>query len=702
LGTGEHRALSEPGASLPRGARRRARDRRTGGLLVALLFGLFALCYLAASSRGYAREELLRASAWCLILLGAYAGWGTALAAITRQRRVPLALSVIWGASLFTFFGGVSAAASLLSAGSLHAFIVVGGLLLAAHTLRRRRELGLRLRALWRTAPRSPPVQVALLALGVFSAIQILGGAADLASNPYDDGIAYYPFAKQLLEHGTLIEPFSFRRLGTLGGQALQHAALLLAVPLPMLNAFDRSLCLLLSLGLLASHEVEGKRPPLFARMLSALVLLSLPNISINSASHYSGLAFFLGLFQTLERLPRPPLAGRRERVASLVPLALTAAALCTLRQNYLATVGLCLCISYACVLLQRRARPRASALEAVVCFGLLGGALLPWLILSYRSSHTFLFPLLPGTFNPDVALQSHWSTFSKLLRFAWEVWMHAEPFAALSLFLLAGLSVRERSLRRPLASLWLAAVLTIALSCASLSLMDPGNLSRYCFGFLAASILLSWQCAAARFRAEPLTATVMALALLVTLERNQSQTYEMVDRRIADLAELLRRTSPAEPVPPVAAAYRRLQSFTPVGATLLVMLEEPYHLDYARNTIYSLDLPGIASPGRGMPCFQGPEALAGYLHQQGIRYLAFVRPERAAFSYRRADWFPKIFGPQEIWRVYAPYMVDVMDNVARLGESRGLLHEDAGMMLLDLDSRVENSSVEDSRNLER
>jgi hypothetical protein len=240
--------------------------------------------------------------------------------------------------------------------------------------------------------------------------------------------------------------------------------------------------------------------------------------------------------------------------------------------------------------------------------------------------------------------------------------------------------------------------VITVALSCASLSLMDSGNLARYCFGFLAASILLGWQCAAARFRSEPITAAVMAVVLLITLERNHARTYEMVDRRIADLAELLRRTTPAQLEPPAALAYRRLQSFTPAGASLLVMLEEPYHLDYARNTIVSLDLPGIARPGRGMPCFRGPEVLADYLHEQGIRYLAFVRPERASSLYRRAEWFPKIFGPQEIWKVYAPYMVDVMDSVEQLGKSRTLLHEEDGMVLLDLEATAEERNADDSK----
>ena len=39
--------------------------------------------------------------------------------------------------------------------------------------------------------------------------------------NQPDDFIAYLPFAKRLLQSGTLIEPFSLRRLASLGGQAI-------------------------------------------------------------------------------------------------------------------------------------------------------------------------------------------------------------------------------------------------------------------------------------------------------------------------------------------------------------------------------------------------------------------------------------------------------------------------------------------------
>jgi hypothetical protein len=141
---------------------------------------------------------------------------------------------------------------------------------------------------------------------------------------------------------------------------------------------------------------------------------------------------------------------------------------------------------------------------------------------------------------------------------------------------------------------------------------------------------------------------------------------------------------------PPIAATYRRLQAATPAGARVLVMLDEPYFLDYARNEIWNLDLPGTASPSPSIPCFQGPEAVAEYLHGLGIRHLVFVMPEKSMFLYGPDLWRPRLYDPDEIWRVYAPYVVDVMENLVALSKTRVHVHDEGGMVVLDLEKRKE------------
>jgi hypothetical protein len=172
---------------------------------------------------------------------------------------------------------------------------------------------------------------------------------------------------------------------------------------------------------------------------------------------------------------------------------------------------------------------------------------------------------------------------------------------------------------------------------------------------------------------------------MLTPLQTQDKKIKKMLDVRVRDTGELLRRTVPSQGEPPVAAAYHRMQDVVPAGAQLLVMVDEPFFFDFRRNPILNLDMPGTASPAPGIPCFVGPEPVAEYLLARGIRYVAFVAPERSTFLYRRVVWWDHMYDPNEIWRIYAPYMVNVMDNIASLAKTRVALHEEAGMTVLDL-----------------
>ena len=680
---------------------RERRSRQRGVVIVAASCALLALCVLVPFLPRVPKEELVKTSLWGLAVLASCAGWGTLVAQrCWPDERVSLSLRTVWGASAFAFVGGICAMVSGLSGTVMTLWLVAGVGLLARSWVLERGKIGREARARWRAMRLNLPLTAVALFLGAAVVMHYLGGASDITSNPYDDDITYYPFAKQLLQRGTLIDPFSFRRMSTLGGQALFHAQLLIRV-LPLhLNVFDRSMCFVLSVGLIASQRVGGRKAPIMARLLSVMFLVVLPNTSINSASYYSGLAFFLAFFQTLERLPTTTFLAPRPAVQKLLPLALTGAALCTLRQNYQAAVGLVLVCSYGLAALKKPVR-RAAIVEGVVCVALIGLFVLPWLVLLYRSSDTFLFPLMRGTFRHGVHVQSQHMTPMGFVRFFAEIWLQPDPIYSLPLFMLVGLCIREQSVRRPLAAQWLGGFVSILILVQAFSLSDWGNLARYDYGFATASVLLTWQTVATHYATRSRSASskgsvwALTVALLVfglcaplIHPENRTRTKKMIAARLRDTDEMLRRSVPAQVDPPIGLTYRRLQSATPAGARMLIMLDEPYFLDYARNEIWNLDMPGTASPQPGIPCFQGPEVVAEYLHAQGIRHVAFVLPDRSTFLYRREIWFDHLYDPDEIWRVYAPYMVDVMDNLLALSTTRVHLYEESGMIVLDLEAK--------------
>ena len=675
--------------------------RAQAGIGVAVVVSLvLALCFVVPFLPNVPKEELMKTSLWALAFMGAAAGWGSELARrCWPEERIDLSLRVAWGSSLFAFVGGVCAMVSGLSKAVILVWMVGGAALAVRSCFMGRDRMAAELYARFRATRLHVPLAGVVAFLAVAVLFRYLGGASDFSSNPYDDDVSYYPFAKQLLERGTLIDPFSFRRMSTLGGQALYHAALLIRVQPLHLNVFDRGMCFVLAVGLLASHRVGDRKATLFARVVSVAFIVVLPNTGINSASYYSGLAFFLAFFQTLERLPSDAFLGPRSAVRRLVPLALTGAALCTLRQNYQAVVGIVLVSSYGLAALRvRRAALRSVVVEGVICLALVGLFVAPWLVLLYRSSDTFLFPLMKGTFRAGVDVQSREMTLLRFLRFFADVWLQPDPIYTLPLFFLVGLFVRERSLRRPMAAQWIGGFVSLVALCLAFTLSDAGNLARYAYGFATASALLTWQTvatlAAARSRdrafalAAPVAVLVFGLSAPLLHPENRFRTKKMIAAQLRDTDELLRRTVPVQAEPPVASVYRSVQASVPAGARVLIMLDEPYLLDYARNEIWNLDMPGLASPAPGIPSFQGPEPVAAYLRGLGIRHVALVMPDRSAYLYRRDVWLDHLYDSEEIWRIYAPYMVDVMDNLIALAATRKHLHEEADMVVLDLEER--------------
>jgi hypothetical protein len=311
-----------------------------------------------------------------------------------------------------------------------------------------------------------------------------------------------------------------------------------------------------------------------------------------------------------------------------------------------------------------------------------------------YRSNDTFLFPVMQGTYRADVGVTSNGMTPTRFLRFFVKCWLEPMPIHTLGLFFACGLLVKETSARRPMAAQWLAAFGSLAMLSFAFSLSDPGNLARYTYGFMTASALYTWQTIASTFRPRAMRAWDLALAgvlfyaIFTPIQESVGDGSRLwMDLGLRDTAELFRRTIPPQAEPPIAQAYHHIQNAVPPGEPILVMVDRAYLFDFKRNPIVNLDTPGSASPAPGMPAFRGSEPVAKYLHGLGIRYVAYVDPEASMYLYRRVLWEDQVVDPDEIWRLFAPYAVDVIDNLEALSLTRKRVVEDGQMRLLDLET---------------
>jgi hypothetical protein len=148
-------------------------------------------------------------------------------------------------------------------------------------------------------------------------------------------------------------------------------------------------------------------------------------------------------------------------------------------------------------------------------------------------------------------------------------------------------------------------------------------------------------------------------------------------------------RPPPKDPSAEADHLYARLQASVPARAPLFTMLEEPFRLDFHRNNVAILDLPGVVSPGVGLPLFKGPDALAAYLGSLGFRYLAFVDTRSTQGLYKRQDWAESADSRGEMIQSFAaPAILDLFSDIDQLADSRRHLFDESHMVVLDLAGR--------------
>jgi hypothetical protein len=125
------------------------------------------------------------------------------------------------------------------------------------------------------------------------------------------------------------------------------------------------------------------------------------------------------------------------------------------------------------------------------------------------------------------------------------------------------------------------------------------------------------------------------------------------------------------------AIEARRAQASVPEGEKILVKTVHPFLMDFARNHVLVMDWPHGSSPPPGMPFGRGPDALATYLGDQGIRYVVFeYQPMLDASPVGESWWYAH--GDPECRSQDAPGLA--INRADRTGESAFECAMDVGM----------------------
>ena len=303
---------------------------------------------------------------WGLLVLFAFIGWGGQIEErLFATRTADTGLRGAWGMAFALFVTGSLALFSLASKPVILTFVAAGVVL---GCVRAATGGGARARGFKAIVQRwGGLVFASLAAVSIAAAfVQYLGSICDVRFNVNDDFIAYFAFAKQIVQRGTLFDPFNTRLAMAFGGQSFLHAIVLTGAPSFRLHMLDAGICLLMTVLLVIGSRKDNERA--WPTVLALLIVVTLPSIKINTHSEFSGVVLFYGLVRTLTWIEE---SDHDRHIAAPAILALLAAAACTLRSNYIAVAIPMLALSYTYCIWKEPSRRASVFREAIVAASL-------------------------------------------------------------------------------------------------------------------------------------------------------------------------------------------------------------------------------------------------------------------------------------------------------------------------------------------
>jgi len=667
-----------------------ATDRGLRVLAIAIVAALAVI--------GMARPALVLVGglAWLPVVLVALAGLGSLAARVRGVEQVDFGLRAAWGVGVYLAIIGVLVALGVATRPAVLALATVGVVGCGWHEWVTPRPLWRIARDGVRALRARPAVGAVAIALGAVALVHIAGAIARLDRSAWDDDVAYTAFVKRLLDAGDLIEPFSFRRLAAYGGQTALQALFGARGSILSVHALDQGVGFALVLLLVVGYARELGRVSALWLAIIVMSLLLVPDISVNTASYWTGVALFLALHRTLVR-------------GELVMAGLLAAAACTLRHSYLPVVAFVIAIwlvarlAHAARTTSWREGWRGERRAWSIVVGTTAVALLAWIVASVRSSGTPLFPFIGGTWNHGLELAPSGRTWLDDVAGLVGACVDTLPLMITPVLVVLIALARDRRAGKPLQALLVATVLGVALLVHGFAAADAFSIWRYAVGpALALALVFALELGdvtndGGDVSLPALGRWALLAALIVQLgflRAGVAKRYALTFHDLA-LAGGVHRTG--EPTTRVDARhYAAMQAAVPAGGAIAIMLDDPELLDYARNPIANLDVPGFASPDPQLPSFQGPAAMRAYFVGRGLRYLAFVRPERSRYVFRRDFWVWRIFNDSEFFQVMSEYSIDAIDTFTALARDGHVLYDADGLVVVDLGDRAEPAPLVD------
>ena len=639
------------------------------------------------------------------------AGWGSILNAVVfPEQNRGWALNAVWGIGFSTFVGGLLNLAGAVSCASIFAYLGAGLLALSVSAWRDRsaKQRCLRSLALLKS---DPVIAVFVIIAVVLTAIHAVAWMTVSGFNPVDDCLAYLLFPIKMLQTGSLgLDPFNERRLVSgLGGSYFLNTFVLSALSIEHVHIMDVSIGYVLLTALMLNKCRECGAPSRMKAAAVSLVLVhSLAQIKLNLTSTVLPAAMLLAIFQ--EIWTRRSAFGPTWR--DTLSLAIVAGGLCSLKSTFIPVCG---CVLGICFLFQLWTSKNRMSLffHAAGFIAAMAVVLLPWMIALHRSNGTYLFPLSGKGFHRSAFYDSPLAYFDSSTVRIFDLLSDALfDVRMLGLLLIAGLALRHDRLRPGGESSSPAAVgtrriWTCVLSAGALlalifgSVMFGGGMTarRYLFPlFLSVLAFLSILAAACSRESHtdadgalspdtrrssrivawgPPLLVLLVLGYFVRLDSPLiAYTWNQYKKQFAMGMHRDPSITPNKMQRVVAA-----QNSVPAGAVLLANIDEPFLLNFCRNTIYAVDWPGGSSLPPGMPIHRDGPALASYLLARNIHYIALSQRQIADAGRQNSDTRSSI----PFQRIAGIHAASIHASLLDLLRSQKKLYDDGDLAVIEL-----------------
>jgi len=615
---------------------------------------------------------------WGLVVLISFVGWGRKLLRTLKLADNSWPLQATFGLALLISIGGLLNLLFLARPAIVLLLIALGFFWGARSMLEETKKIFRAATSTLTSREATPILRVLTLATLLFVALRLLGEARPWSHNfqHHDDFQAYLTHPLRMLQTGTFgPEPFNARRLSSLGGQAFLQTTMAVALPLNSVRFADSGICLLIVLGLALSYARRFKLN-LSQQAFVLFAIAALPPPAVNTTTMLVGTCLFFSLTLTLEKLggAENPAEGRR----AIAAVSILAAAILASKS----TLGLCAVILILGFFIWKiwRGNVFVAIGEALALGGIITILLLPWMILSYRSSGTLFFPYFGRGFEASsysgslapVTFEMFARDVLVAFRFGW--------FWPLLLTFFAPGNI----LKRPIFGALIVGTFASYIAVISGLQWFPFDHFRYIYPSLYVIFILGLIHALGTKLAQR---NVWVAGLIAAIwfgpfwmsPVGWLRTYYIYAKTLTfghrDCALFTNEEK---------QSILNAQNAIPVGSPVLCKVELPFLLRFDRNQIDLIDIPGSSSPPPGIPLQSDAEAVAQYLEMQGIRYVMYSYWNGAGFDprdlkTRLEPGVPKWYG------TVAKASLNFRSKLAQLGSTRRHLYDDGKIWVIDL-----------------